>query len=53
MLTILRGLVVDGLGQVKLLYNNTGSQVKILADDSNQLIARLIGSSIRINLDDY
>lgn len=43
-------MVVDGPGQVKLFNDDTRPQVKILADDDNQLIAGQIRGSIRVDL---
>lgn len=38
---VLGRLEVDGLGQVELLDNDTGSQVKVVTDDLDQLVRRL------------
>lgn len=39
--TVLGGLVVDGLGKVEVLDNDTRTKVKVVTDDLNQLVRGL------------
>jgi hypothetical protein len=49
--TVLGGLAVDGLGQVKLLDNDTGSEVKVVTDDLDKLLRGLLRGAVRIDID--
>lgn len=40
--TVLGGLEVDGLSQVKLLHDDTRPHVEVVLDNLNQLVARLV-----------
>lgn len=40
--TVLGGLVVDGVGQVELLDNYTGAEIEVVVDDLNKLIGGLV-----------
>ncbi len=40
--TVLSGCVVDGVGEVQLLDNDTRAEVKVLVDDLNELIGGLV-----------
>jgi hypothetical protein len=46
---VLRGLEVDGLGEVELLDNDTGSHVEVVADDLDKLVGGLARGAIRLN----
>ena len=48
--SVLCGLEVDRLGQVKLLDNNTRSQIEVLVDYLFEFIRGLVGSPVRINV---
>lgn len=50
-MTVLGGLVVDGLGQVKILHDDTGTEIKVVADDLDQLVGGLGGSTVALNED--
>jgi hypothetical protein len=47
---VLRGLEVDGLGEVKLLDDHTRAHVEVVADDLDELVAGLLGGTIGVNL---
>ena len=47
--TILRGLVVDWLRQVKLLDNHTGPHIEVVPDDLNKFFGALIGGTVGFN----
>lgn len=49
-MTVLGGLEVDGLGQVKLLDNDTGSEVEVLVDDVDKLVVVLVRGTVILNL---
>ena len=49
--TVLGGLEVDGLGQIKLLDNDTRTEVKVVADNLNELVGGLLGSTVGLNED--
>ena len=49
--TVLGGLEVDGAVEVQLADNDTGTQVKVLADDLDQLIGGLAGGAVGIDID--
>lgn len=49
--TVLCGLEVDWLGQIKLLDNDTRSKVKVGVDDLDELVRGLGRGTIRINED--
>lgn len=49
--TILGGLEVDGLGQVKLLDNDTGSQVEVVTDNLDELIRAFGRGTVGIDVD--
>lgn len=49
--TVLGGLEVDGLGQIELLDNDTGTEVKVVADDLDELLGGLLGSTVGLNED--
>lgn len=50
-MTVLGGLEVDGLGQVKLLDDDTGPQVKVVTDDLDKLIGALGGGAVGVDVD--
>lgn len=47
--TVLGSAVVDGVGEVKLLDNDTGTEVEVLADDLNELLGGLLGGTVVLN----
>lgn len=49
--TELGSLVVDGLGQVELLDNDTGSHVEVGTDNVNELLGALLRSAVAIDVD--
>lgn len=49
--TVLGGLAVDGLGEVKLLDNDTGAQVEVVTDDLDELIRVLLGGAVGVDVD--
>ena len=49
--TVLGCLEVDGFGQVKLLNNNTWSEIEILMNDLDQLIGGLIRGAVGVDKD--
>jgi hypothetical protein len=49
--TVLGGLEVDGLGKVELLDNDTGAEIKVLADDLDELIRRLLRGTVGLDED--
>lgn len=50
-MSVLSGLVVNGLGQVELLDNDTWSQIEVLVDDLDKLIAGSVGGAVCIDED--
>lgn len=48
--TVLGGLEVDGLGQVKFLNNDTGPQVEVVTDDLDELIRALGRGTVGIDV---
>lgn len=46
---VLGGLVVDGVGEVQLLDNDTRSEVKVVMDDLDQFSAGLVACAIRLD----
>lgn len=50
-MTVLGGLEVDGLGQVKLLHDDTRTEVKVLANDRDQLVGALVGGTVGLDED--
>lgn len=49
--TVLGGLEVDGLGQIQLLDNDTGTEVKVVTDDLDELIGGLGGGAVGLDED--
>lgn len=49
--TVLGGLEVDGLGQVKLLDNDTGPQVEVGTDNLDKLIGGPGGGAVGVDVD--
>jgi len=47
--TVLSSTVVDGVGEVKLLDNDTGTEVKVLVDDLDELLGGLVGGTVVLN----
>jgi len=47
--TVLGSLVVDGVGQVQFLDNDTRPHVEVLPDDLNELVGRLVASAVSLN----
>lgn len=43
---VLGGLVVDGVGEVEFLDNDTGTEVEVVEDDLDQLFRGLVGGSV-------
>ncbi len=50
-MTVLGSLEVDGLGEVKLLDDDTGAQVEVVADDLDELIRGLGGGAVGVDVD--
>lgn len=50
-MTVLGSLEVDGLGQVELLDNDTRTQVKVVADDLDQLVRGLLRGAVGVDVD--
>lgn len=50
-MTVLGGLEVNGLGQVELLNNDTGSQVEVVTDDLDELIRALGRGAVGVDVD--
>lgn len=48
---VLGRLAVDGLGEVQVLDNHTGTHVKVVANDLDKLFRRLVGSSVGLDED--
>lgn len=48
---VLGRLAVDGLGQVKLLNDDTGSEVEVVPNDLDELLRRLLRSAVRVDVD--
>jgi hypothetical protein len=49
--TVSGSLLVDGLEKIKLLYNDTRTEVKVVSDDLDKFGLRLVGGAIGINKD--
>jgi hypothetical protein len=47
--TVLGGLVVDGVGEVKFLDNDTRPEVKVLVNDLDKLLRALVGGTVGLN----
>ena len=47
--TVLGSLAVDGVGEVKLLDDDTGAHVKILLDNLDELLASLVARAIGLD----
>jgi hypothetical protein len=47
--TVLGSLVVNGVGEVELLDNDTGAEVEVLADNLDELFRRLIRGTVVLN----
>ena len=47
--TVLGSTVVDGVGEVELLDNDTGTEVEVLADDLDKLLGVLVGGTVVLN----
>lgn len=50
-MTVLCGAAVDGVDQVELLDNDTGTEVEVVADDLDKLVGRLVGSAVGLDED--
>ena len=50
-MTVLGSLEVDGLGEVKLLDDDTRAQVEVVADDLDELIRGLGGGAVGVDVD--
>jgi hypothetical protein len=48
---VLGGLGVDGTGQVKVLHDDTGTQIEVVTDDLDQLVGGLVGGTVGLNED--
>lgn len=44
-------LEVDGSSKIEILHNHTGSEVKVLLDDLNELSRRQLGGSVGVDED--
>lgn len=47
--TVLGSTVVDRVGEVELLDNDTGTEVEVLADDLDELVRRLVGGTVGLD----
>ena len=47
--TVLGSLVVDGVGQVQFLDNDTWSHIEVLPDNLHQLVTALLACAVRFN----
>ena len=47
--TVLGGCVVDGVGEVQLLDDDTGTEIKVLVDDLNKLLRGLVRGAVCLN----
>lgn len=47
--TVLGGAVVDGVGKVELLNDDTGPHVEVVADDLDELIRGLVRGAVGLN----
>lgn len=50
-MTVLGGLVVDGVGEVQLLDNDTGTHVEVGLDDLNKLLRSLFRGAVGVNVE--
>lgn len=48
---VLGGLAVDGLGEVELLDNDTGTHVEVGVDDVDELLGALVGGAVGLDED--
>ena len=48
-MTVLGGLVVDGVRQVELLDDDTGAEVEVVQDDLDKLVRALVRGAVRLN----
>ena len=48
---VLGGLEVDGLGEIKLLNDNTGTEIKIAPDDGFEFGRGLLRGTVAIDVD--
>lgn len=46
---VLGSAVVDGVGEVELLDDDTGTEIEVLADDLDKLLRVLVGGSVVLN----
>jgi hypothetical protein len=47
--TVLSGLEVDGVDEVKLLDNDTGAEVEVVLDNLDELVRGLVGGTVCLN----
>jgi hypothetical protein len=47
--TVLGSTVVDGVGEVKLLDNDTGTEIEVLVDDLDKLLGGLVRGTVVLN----
>lgn len=50
-MAVLGGLAVDGVGEVKLLDDDTGAHVEVGVDDLDELLGALLGGAVGLNED--
>ena len=50
-MAVLGGLEVDGAVELQVADNDTGSQVKVVADDLDQLVGALVRGAVRVDVD--
>lgn len=50
-MAVLGGLEVLGLGEVQLLYDDTGAEVEVLVDDLDELVGATGGGAVAVNED--
>lgn len=50
-MTVLCGLEVDWLSQVKFLDNDTWAEIEVVVDDLDELIGGLIGGAVCVDED--
>ena len=49
-MTVLGSLEVDGAVEAQLANNDTGTEVEVLVDDLNELIGRLVGGTVGVDV---
>lgn len=50
-MTVLGSLEVDGAVKVQLTNDDTRAKIEVVVDDSNKLVGRFVGGSVRVDVD--